>query len=98
MPSPGEMRLGLVGFGRLAREYYLPALKNLDEARIVAVADPLHESRSEAVRRLPGVRVYENHLAMLDTASLDAVLVASPPSTHLRTWNDAAARDLPVFM
>ena len=98
MPSSGGMRLGLVGFGRLAREYYLPALRNLDEARIVAVADPLQESRSEAVRRLPGVRVYENHLPMLDTASLDAVLVASPPSTHLRAWNDAAARDLPVFM
>lgn len=97
MSDSDLLRLGLVGFGRLAREYYLPALE-LVGARLVAIADSLPESRAEAAHRLPSVPVHADHLAMFDSVSLDAVLVASPPSTHLRAWNDAAGRGLPVFM
>lgn len=98
MLDRGRLRLGLAGFGRLAREYYLPALEKLDGARLVAVADPLAESRAAAAGRLPWVAVHSDHRAMLEGAELDAMLVASPPSTHLRAWNDAAARGLPVFV
>ena len=97
-PIPTELRLGLVGFGKVVRDYYLPALSRLAGARIVAVADPLPESRRAATARLHDVAVYPVHRAMLDHTEIDAVLVASPPSTHLEVWSDAAAKGLPAFV
>lgn len=93
-----SLRIGLVGFGRLARDYYLPAFRTLDGARLVGVADPFPASRSAAAERLPSVDVYPDHRTMLDSANLDAVLVASPPSSHLEIWNESAPRGLAVFM
>jgi predicted dehydrogenase len=92
------LRIGVAGFGRLARDYYLPAFRTLPGARLVAVADPLFPSRADAARRMPSVAVFPDHAEMLERVELNALLVSSPPSTHLPIWNAAAARDLPVFM
>lgn len=97
-PLPAELRLGLVGFGKLVRDYYLPALRMLADTRVVAVADPLPESRRAATDRLHGAAVYSGHRAMLERAGIDGVLVASPPSTHLEVWSDAIASGLPTFV
>jgi predicted dehydrogenase len=93
-----EIRLGLAGFGKVVRDYYLPAFRMLVGARIVAVADPLPESRRAASERIRRVAVYPDHRAMLEHAEIDAVLVASPPSTHLEVWSDAIAKGLPAFV
>lgn len=93
-----SLRIGLAGFGRLARDYYLPAFRNLDGARLVAVADPLPASRTAAAERLASAEVFDDHRAMFGRANLDAVLVASPPASHLEIWNEAASRGLAVFM
>lgn len=92
------LRLGVAGFGRLAREYYVPALKSLGAVRVTAVADPLEASRMAAERLLPGIVNYPDPMTMLEREILDALLVASPPSTHLEIWNRAARRGIPVFM
>jgi predicted dehydrogenase len=92
------LRIGIAGFGRLVRDIYLPAFRSLPGARIVAVADPLPESRSAAADILPAAAVYPDHRALLDGANLDGLLVASPPSTHLEIWRDASARGVAVFM
>src|SRR5206468_3503746 len=67
-------------------------------ARVVAVADPLPQSRAAASERLSSPDLYSDPAAMLERAGLDAVLIASPPSTHLPIWRDAAARGLAVFL
>jgi predicted dehydrogenase len=90
--------MGIAGFGRLARDYYVPAFRALADARLVAVADPLAGSRSVAARRMASLALFADHREMLERAGLDALLVASPPSTHLAIWNAAAAQGLPVFM
>jgi predicted dehydrogenase len=97
-PPAAELRLGLVGFGKLVRDYYLPALRALPGARVVAVADPLADSRRAASQSLQDAALYGGHQAMLDGDELDGVLVASPPSTHLEVWSEAAARGLPSFV
>jgi myo-inositol 2-dehydrogenase/D-chiro-inositol 1-dehydrogenase len=92
------LSIGLVGFGRLARDYYLPAFRTLDGGRLVGIADRLPASRAAASARLPAVEVYPDHRNLFDRAKLDAVVVASSPSSHLEIWNDAARRGLAVFM
>lgn len=93
-----DLRLGVVGFGRLVRDYYLPALRTLAGVRLVAVADPLPESRDAARERVPEVQVHEGHRGILERGDLDGLLVASPPSTHLEVWRDATARGLATFV
>jgi predicted dehydrogenase len=92
------LRLGVAGFGRLVRDIYLPAFRRLPGARLVAVADPLPESREAAADHAPGAAVYPDHASLLDGANLDGLLVATPPSTHLEIWQDASARGVAVFM
>ena len=50
-----SLRIGLVGFGRLARDYYLPAFRTLDGCRLVGIADPLPASRAAASASLPDI-------------------------------------------
>lgn len=92
-----ELRLGWIGFGKLARDYYTPVLRSHPFARVVAVADPLEASRGEARRAFPDAQVHGAADAVFE-ATLDGLLVASPPSTHLGFWNRAVAGNLPVFL
>jgi myo-inositol 2-dehydrogenase/D-chiro-inositol 1-dehydrogenase len=96
--TPSSPRLAIAGFGRLAREYYLPALRELGGIAPVAVADPLAASREAAARAIPGVRVFASVDEMLAAEALDAVLVATPPSTHQAVWRCASAASVTVFM
>jgi predicted dehydrogenase len=94
---PAPLRLGLVGFGRLARRYYVPAVARLRGVGVVAVADPLDASRAAAVTALPGAAVCRSIDELL-AHHPDALLIATPPSTHLALWNAAQATGIPVFM
>jgi predicted dehydrogenase len=93
-----ELRLGLVGCGRLARGWYAPALERLDGARLAAVADPAPASREWAGRRFRDAHVFESLETMLGAGAIDALLVASPPSAHLAAWRAAASAGLPAFI
>ena len=92
------LRLAIVGFGRLAQKYYLPALRSMKGVELVAVADPLQASQSAAKGSIPNVTAYSSHQDLLDNEAPDALLVSSPPSTHLQIWNDVCKVGMPVFM
>lgn len=96
--TTAELRVGLVGFGRLAQDYYVPALRASPWPLRLAVADPGANSLKAAQRLLPGASRYQDHQELLAREALDALLVASPPSTHLAVWRAASALNLPVFM
>lgn len=98
-PSPDRtISLGIIGYGSLAREYYAPALASMKGVQVAAVADPLEQSRVAAARRKPAARIYDNHVEMLAEEKLDAVLIASPPSSHLSAWLEARKSNLPAFV
>ena len=91
-----SLRLGIVGFGRLAQHYYAPALRGMDGIGTILVADPLDARRALARKRLrAGTYGAPRDLLAQEP---DALLVASPPSTHLEIWNDACRAGVPVFM
>ena len=93
-----QLHLGIIGFGQLAQSYYVPALRGMTPGLVISVADPLERSRAAARRALPDARLYDHHRALLAGERADGLLVASPPSTHLEIWSDAATQALPVFM
>lgn len=98
--GPAPVRLGVIGFGRLAQNYYVPALRRMrDVAHVVAVGDPNEACCAAARKLLPGAAVYDAPSTVYEHALLDAVLVASPPAAHLAALRDVAAKPkLRVFM
>lgn len=79
------LRLGIVGAGMMAREH-IRNVKLVDDARIVALADPVASSIALALDELgvqaKGVAVFDNAETMAREAQLDGVIVSSPNFTH----------------
>lgn len=92
------IRVGIIGFGKLAQEYYISALRSLDGVSIAAVVDPLAASQKAAKRLVPKAKLYSSWEECIEEGHLDAVLVASPPSTHLKICLAAIKMRVPVFM
>lgn len=88
--------LGIVGFGRLARQYYRPALRGARDMNLL-VADTLEASRDAARRDLPGARVFADPAELLAQRP-DGVIIATPPSSHLPLWRAASGAGIPVLM
>jgi len=95
---PTRTKTAIIGFGRLAQIYYAAALRRLPNVEIVAVADLLAASRTAAAAKFPNAHIYADYHDLFEREHLDAVLVASPPSTHLQIWNEAARRRVPAFV
>lgn len=72
----------MVGAGKIAETFHLPAWKKMSGARVVALCDP----RVDAARRLAGRfgidLVYPSVETMLQDAELDAVDICSPHRLH----------------
>jgi predicted dehydrogenase len=76
-----DLKIGVIGYG-----YWGPNLvRNLSEtegADVVACADKRPDRRALAQRRYPSLRVTDDANAVLDDPVIDAVVIATPVSTH----------------
>jgi predicted dehydrogenase len=77
-----EVRIGLVGAGRIAQAAHLPALARADGATLVAVCDA-SAALARGVAARYGVPAYTSAGEMLARPDVDAVLVAVPDRLHL---------------
>ncbi len=79
---PDKIRLGIVGAGWVAKERHLLALSALPEVKLEAI----WSRRSENARQLAtlfGVsRVAERWQDIIESAAVDAVVIATPPILH----------------
>ena len=82
------LRYGIVGYGWLARDYADPALRALENARLVAACDPDPIARELARSR--GLIAVADIDALCDL--IDIVYIATPNSTHRDIVERAAAR------
>jgi predicted dehydrogenase len=81
-PSPaGELRLGIVGAGRIAQVAHLPAATKASRVRLVSICDP-SPLLAHGVAKRYGIPGYTNLEALLESG-VDAIVVATPDRTHL---------------
>ncbi len=90
-----EVRIGLVGCGRLAERAYVAAAELAGGIRLSAVADPEPERCAVAA---PGVPAFATAEALIAAGSVDALVVATPAHTHLGVARLAAAAGLPALV
>ncbi|MGD0809007.1 MAG: Gfo/Idh/MocA family oxidoreductase [Acidimicrobiales bacterium] len=79
-PPPGQLRLGVVGLGRISQVAHLPAAIKADRVRLAAVCDASPSLVGQVARHyeVPG---FTDMRQLLDE-DLDAVLVATPDRSH----------------
>lgn len=77
----GPLRIGLIGYGRIARDVHAPVLQRLPGARLTAVAEPDPQARAAARGLGRGVSAHADYLELLQ-GEVDAVVVCSPTPTH----------------
>ncbi len=85
-----KLRLGLAGYGRRGRGH-VAALRSEPRAELTAVFDPAESARRAAAADFSDASVFESVEEMVDSGSIDAVIIAAP--AHL---NGVCARALIV--
>jgi predicted dehydrogenase len=90
--SVKPLKYGLIGAGMMGREH-IRNLALVPGSELVAIADPTNEqvalSIAEAEKHLRQTpRGFADHRAMIATANLDCVVIASPNDTHFGVLQD----------
>lgn len=91
-----KVKLGVIGYGIRSRAL-LGAARALHDLCIAAIADPSPAARTAAESDYPQARVFDDSVAMLDSGAVDAVLVESPPNTHVECSIQALKRGIHVL-
>ncbi len=91
----GTLGLGLVGAGRFAA-FLAAAAADVPDLELRAVADP-DGDRADALAAEHGVTAARRWEDLLDDGSIDAVAVATPPSTHATVARAALSTGRHVF-
>jgi len=91
-----ELKIGLIGCGGMGNGH-ANAIAAREDARIVATCDIIEERAQAYAARFGAEQVFTSHEALLAQADVDAVVVATPNSTHAEIVVDAARRGKHIF-
>lgn len=82
--SGNELRIALVGAGKIAESFHLPAWREVAGARITCLVDPRGDAAQALAQRFQIPKTYPSIEAMLagEGAAVDGVDVCSPNAMH----------------
>ncbi len=80
--ASGELRIGIVGAGKIALERHLPGFRALKGVRIVGVCNQHRESSARVAREFDIPKVYGHWENLIDDDQVDAVVVSAWPNLH----------------
>jgi UDP-N-acetylglucosamine 3-dehydrogenase len=72
-----QLRFGIIGVGGIATNIHLPAMAQIPQAKLVAVADVLDYRAKAAAERFGAEAFYTDHRALLARTDVDAVIVST---------------------
>ncbi len=90
-----DVRIGLIGCGRVAEFGYLPAFRQAQGVVLVGIAD-VNPSRCRALA--PDVPAYENIQSLIQAGGLDAIVISVPTRFHLEYARCAAEAGFPSLV
>jgi len=77
-----KSKIGVIGLGGVAQLVHLPNLAKLPNAELTAVSE-INKSRLQTIADKFNVKErYSNYIEMLEKSDIEAVIVATPTSTH----------------
>jgi predicted dehydrogenase len=90
-----EVRLGLIGCGRIGERGYVPAIRRARGVVLTAVADPVRE---RCTRLAPAVPAFVSAAEVLEAGAADALVLATPAAMHLPDATLASAAGVPTLV
>jgi predicted dehydrogenase len=88
-----KVRYGIIGAGTMGVEH-IQNINHLEQAEVVALADPFEGSRAWGKAEAAGeVVAFEDYRDLLGSGLVDAVVVATPNMTHADVMADVLAVD-----
>ena len=91
-----QLRLGLIGAGRIGRVHAANVAQRVPSARLVAVADVFGEA-AHALAGDYGLDAYDDHRRLLERSDIDAVVICSSTDTHAQMIEEAAQAGKHIF-
>ena len=93
-----KIRYGIVGCGSMGREH-IENIRALAGGHVTAIADPHAPSRAlaQALFDAPP-REFENHNDLIASGLCDALVIATPNSSHIDVLRDALATELHILV
>ena len=91
-----QLRLGLIGAGRIGHVHAANLAQRVPGARLVAVADVFGDA-ARALGSEYGLDAYDDYRPLLERADLDAVVVCSSTDTHAQMITEAAQAGKHIF-
>src|SRR5687768_15218855 len=79
---PRPVRVGLLGAGEQATAHLAPALLQIPQAKITAIADPVRARRNSLADRLGITARLSTVEELLASGLVDCLVAACPPQAH----------------
>lgn len=92
-----KIRLGLIGAGRIGRVHAENLAHRLPQADLVAVADVFPEAAEQCAADFHIPAVFQDHRAILDDKTIEAVVICSSTDTHAQFIEEAAVAGKHIF-
>ncbi|HEX5228434.1 MAG TPA: Gfo/Idh/MocA family oxidoreductase, partial [Bryobacteraceae bacterium] len=95
--SSGNMRIGVVGCGRVARNIHLPNLRRMPDVTVAALVDPDPHQRMLAAQVWPEARQFDRLSELWDAVEVDALIIATPSGLHAEIVMDALSHGVHIY-
>lgn len=92
-----QLRLGLIGAGRIGRLHAENLSRHIPRARLLMVADVVEEAARACAAACGIPRAVTEYRTVLDSPEIDAVLIASATDTHARLIQESAQAGKHIF-
>lgn len=97
MSAKNQIRIAVIGAGRIGRVHAQHLKNRIARVTLVAIADSHQPSAQKLAEELGVETVYASHRDMFANEQLDAVLICSSTDTHAQIIEDAAASGIHIF-
>ena len=95
--STQNIRLGLIGAGRMGSFHGLTAARHIPGACLAAIADPVPGQAARLAAELGVDKAYTDPQQLLDDPDIDGVLIAAPARSHAELVIKAARAGKGIF-
>lgn len=85
----GQVRVGLMGCGSIAKYFHLPILAGSPHVQLVALAEAVPDLLEQAKTVASGAKGYTDYHEMLADDNVDAVVICLPTGMHAGAATDA---------
>ena len=92
-----DLRLGVLGAGRMGRVHAENLARHIAGAEIAVWTDPTEPDLQRLARELGVERIADHWRQVIDADDIDAVVIATPTDTHYEIVMAAARRRLAIF-